>query len=199
MDFSPTAVVDTSPGGIPGAECRPHGSGTTNRKPRPVRARTTRRAAALPIDPSPKADDELIARAMALLEGRMRRDPVKLSSPLEVEQFLTLRFAGLEHEVFACLWLDATNRLIAAEELFRGTLTQTSVYPREIVKQGLRYNAAAVVLAHNHPSGNPAPSNADRMLTSALKSALALVDVLVLDHIVVAGTQTTSFATHGLL
>lgn len=129
----------------------------------------------------------------------MRRNPVKLSSPLEVEQFLTLRFAGLEHEVFACLWLDAANRLIAAEELFRGTLTQTSVYPREIVKQGLRYNAAAVVLAHNHPSGNPAPSNADRMLTSALKSALALVDVLVLDHIVVAGTQTTSFASHGLL
>ena len=199
MDFSPTAVVDALPCGVAGSDCRPRTAETANRKPRPVRACSPRCVAALPADLSRSADDALIAQAIALLEGRMRRNPVALSSPREVEQFLTLRFAGLEHEVFACLWLDAANRLIAAEELFRGTLTQTSVYPREIVKQGLRYNAAAVVLAHNHPSGNPTPSNADRMLTSALKTALALVDVQVLDHIVVAGTQTTSFASHGLL
>ena len=108
--------------------------------------------------------------------------------------------AGLPHEVFFALWLDAQNRLIAGEELFRGTLTQTSVYPREVVKKALWHNAAAVVLAHNHPSGVSEPSSADQSLTRELKKALALVDVRVLDHFVVAGqSPVVSFAERGLI
>jgi len=114
--------------------------------------------------------------------------------------FLRLHLAGLDHEVFFALWLDAQNRLIAAEELFRGTLTQTSVYPREVVKRALAHNAAAVVLAHNHPSGVAEPSAADGLLTRELKQALALVDVRVLDHFIVTGqAQPLSFAERGLL
>ena len=110
-----------------------------------------------------------------------------------------MKLGGLPHEVFAVLWLDAQNRLIAFEELFRGTLTQTSVYPREIVKGALARNAAAVILAHNHPSGVPEPSRADENLTRILKEALALVDVRVLDHLVVASTGVTSLAERGLI
>ncbi len=111
-----------------------------------------------------------------------------LSSPQAVRDYLRLSLAGLPHEVFVALWLDAQNRLIACEELFRGTLTQTAVYPREVVKRALARNAAAVILAHNHPSGLAEPSAADEALTRALKEALALVDVRVLDHFIVAGT-----------
>jgi DNA repair protein RadC len=112
------------------------------------------------------------------------------SSPGAVRDYLRLHLAGLQHEVFFALWLDAQNRLIAAEEIFRGTLTQTSVYPREVVKLALRHNAAAVVLAHNHPSGVAEPSRADEVLTSELKQALALVEVRVLDHFIVAAAQS---------
>jgi len=105
----------------------------------------------------------------------------------------------LPHEVFVCLQLDAQHRVIAIEELFRGTLTQTSVYPREVVKAALRVNAATVIFAHNHPSGVAEPSHADEILTRSLKSALALVDVQVLDHFIVAGTRIMSFAERGLL
>ena len=105
----------------------------------------------------------------------------------------------LAHEAFVALWLDAQNRLIAAEELFKGTLTQTSVYPREVVKKALWHNAAAVVLAHNHPSGVAEPSAADEFLTRELRQALALVDVNVLDHFVVAGSSVMPFAERGLL
>lgn len=122
------------------------------------------------------------------------------SSPRAVRDYLRLHLSGLPHEVFFSLWLDAQNRLIAGEELFRGSLTQTSVYPREVVKMALRYNAAAVVLAHNHPSGVAEPSAADEFLTRELKQALALVDVRVLDHFIVAGqSQPLSFAENGLL
>ncbi len=126
-------------------------------------------------------------------------DGTSLSTPQAVKDYLSLTLGHLEHEVFFVLFLDARNRLLAADEMFRGTLTQTSVYPREIAKRALTHNAAAAILAHNHPSGNPDPSQADRMLTRALKEALALVDVQVLDHIIVAGRQTRSFAEHGLL
>lgn len=122
-----------------------------------------------------------------------------LTAPGAVRDFLRLHFAGQEHESFVALWLDAQNRLINAEELFRGTLTQTSVYPREVVKAALRANAGAVIFAHNHPSGVAEPSRADELLTSNLKQALALVDVRALDHFVVAGTATISFAERGLL
>jgi DNA repair protein RadC len=105
----------------------------------------------------------------------------------------------LEHEVFAVLFLDAQNRLIAYEELFRGTLTQTSVYPREIVKAALKHNAAGLILAHNHPSGVAEPSLQDQALTRTLAEALALVDVRVMDHFVVAGGGTVSFAERGLI
>ncbi len=122
-----------------------------------------------------------------------------LTSPGAVRDYLRLAIAEREHEVFVCLWLDAQHRVLACEELFRGTLTQTSVYPREIVKAGLKANAAAVIFAHNHPSGVAQPSQADELLTRNLKDALALVEVKVLDHFIVAGHQTISFAERGLL
>ncbi|WP_420476627.1 RadC family protein [Noviherbaspirillum sp. ST9] len=120
-----------------------------------------------------------------------------LSSPQAVKQYLQLLLARRPYESFAVLFLDVKNRLIASEELFRGTLTQTSVYPREVVKAALGHNAAAVIIAHNHPSGTPEPSAADRTLTLALKQALALVDVRLLDHFIVAGRLVYSFAEHG--
>lgn len=122
-----------------------------------------------------------------------------LTTPLVVREYLQLSLRDRDHEVFAVLFLDAQNGLIASEEMFRGTLTQTSVYPREIVKAALRHNAACVILAHNHPSGQAEPSRADEHLTQTLKSALALVDVHVLDHVIVAGSKSVSFAERGLL
>lgn len=122
------------------------------------------------------------------------------AAPAAVRDWLCLKLAHLPHEAFVALWLDAQNRLIAHEELFRGTLTQTSVYPREVVKQALSRNAAAVIFAHNHPSGAALPSRADESLTVSLKQALALVDVKVLDHFIVAGNgPPMSFAERGLL
>ncbi len=120
-------------------------------------------------------------------------------SPTKVKDFLRLQLAGRDHEVFAVLFLDAQNRLIRLEEMFRGTLTQTSVYPREVVKRTLELNAASVILAHNHPSGAAEPSRADEFLTQTLKSALALVDVRVLDHLVVGQSDVVSLAERGLL
>jgi len=133
----------------------------------------------------------------ALKEDISSRDA--LSSPRAVRDYLRLTLAGREQEVFVVLLLDAQHRVIACEELFHGTLTQTSVYPREVVKCSLRHNAAAVIFAHNHPSGVAEPSHADEILTRSLKSALALVDIQVLDHFIVAGTQAISFAERGLL
>lgn len=120
-------------------------------------------------------------------------------APGKVKDYLQLQLAQRDHEVFAVLFLDAQNRLIRCEEMFRGTLTQTSVYPREVLKRALDLNAAAVILAHNHPSGAAEPSRADEFLTQTLKSALQLVDVRVLDHLVVGRTGVVSFAERGLL
>ena len=139
---------------------------------------------------------QAIAEAAAA-EQAMQRDV--LSSPEAVTQFLHLHFAGQPHESFVLLYLDAANRLIEAEELFRGTLCQTSVYPREVVKRVLHHNAAAVICSHCHPSGVCEPSRADEYLTTALKQALQLVDVRLLDHIVIAGGTHASFALRGLL
>jgi len=122
-----------------------------------------------------------------------------LTSPGTVRDYLRLALAAREHEVFVCLWLDAQHRVISCDEVFRGTLSQTSVYPREIVKAALGRNAAAVIFAHNHPSGVAQPSQADELLTRQLKEALSLVDVKVLDHFIVAGNQCLSFAERGLL
>lgn len=132
------------------------------------------------------------------LNEELKRDCV-LNAPQAVRDCLRLHFAGREHESFVAMFLDAQHRLIATHELFRGTLTQTSVYPREVVKAALRENAAAVIFSHNHPSGVAEPSQSDKLLTEALKSALSLVDVRVLDHFIVAGTSVVSFAESGLL
>lgn len=122
-----------------------------------------------------------------------------LTSPGAVRDYLRIQLGSLSHEVFMCLWLDAQHRVIESCELFRGTLTQTSVYPREVVKAALAANAAAVIFAHNHPSGAAQPSQADELLTRNLREALALVEVKVLDHFIVAGRQALSFAERGLL
>lgn len=138
---------------------------------------------------------EMVRRSLG--EDMQERDA--LSSPEQVRDYLRLQLGNLPHEVFVVLFLDAQNRLIGTEQLFSGTLTQTSVYPREVVKRALHHNAAAVIFAHNHPSGIAEPSRADEMLTRALKEALALVDVKVLDHFVVAGNTALSFAERGLI
>jgi len=138
---------------------------------------------------------ELARRSLA--EEAATRDA--LTSPQAVRDYLRLSLDGRPHEVFIGLFLDSQNRVLAAEELFRGTLAQTSVYPREIVKAALARNAAAMIFAHNHPSGVAEPSRADELLTQALKQALALVDIRTLDHFVVAGGRITSFAERGLL
>jgi DNA repair protein RadC len=131
--------------------------------------------------------------------GERLREGSALTSPGAVRDYLRLALGGRQHEVFVCLWLDAQHRVISFQESFRGTLTQTSVYPREIVKAALAANAAAVIFAHNHPSGVAQPSQADELLTRNLKEALGLVDVKVLDHFIVAGSQALSFAERGLL
>ncbi|WP_427915148.1 RadC family protein [Ramlibacter sp. MMS24-I3-19] len=138
---------------------------------------------------------ELARRAMA----EQLRERAVFTSPDAVKQYLQLHLARQPHEVFAVMFLDAQNRLIALETLFRGTLTQTSVYPREIVVRALQLQSASVVLAHNHPSGTVQPSRADEALTQTLKAALALVDVRVLDHVVVAPGASLSMAERGLL
>jgi DNA repair protein RadC len=138
---------------------------------------------------------ELVRRA--LVETMRQRD--MLGSPAAVREYLRITLAQRDHEVFMVLFLDAQNQVIEPEEMFRGTLTQTSVYPREVVKRGLALNAASVILAHNHPSGVAEPSRADELLTRSLREALALVDIRVLDHIVIAGSNATSFAERGLL
>ncbi len=133
----------------------------------------------------------------ALSESMKQGDA--LNSPQAVRDYLRLLLSGRRHEVFMVLFLDAQNKVVASEEMFRGTLTQTSVYPREIVIQALRYNAAGVILAHNHPSGVAEASQADRWLTDQLKTALGLVDVRVIDHFIVAGNEGLSFCEHGWL
>ncbi|HQD13906.1 MAG TPA: DNA repair protein RadC [Ottowia sp.] len=138
---------------------------------------------------------ELARRALA---EQLKEKPA-LDSASAVKQYLQLHLGQRPHEVFAALFLDAQHRLVALEELFRGTLAQTSVYPREVVLRALHHHAAAVVLAHNHPSGSVLPSRADEALTQTLKAALALVDVRVLDHVIVAPGQALSMAEKGLV
>ena len=132
------------------------------------------------------------------LEEELRHGDM-LNSPDVVRDYLRLHFAHCEFETFVAIFLDSQHHVLVVDELFRGTLTQTSVYPREVVKAALRANAAAVIFAHPHPSGVAEPSQSDKMLTDALKQALSLVDVRVLDHFIVAGTSVLSFAERGLL
>lgn len=145
------------------------------------------------------AEEETIRAALLILARRLGGPRECFSAPGTVRDYLRLYYRDHQREEFDALWLDAQNRLIRHETLFVGTLTQTSVYPREVVKAGLAANAAGVILAHNHPSGIPEPSRSDEALTQCLKQALALVDVKVLDHFIAAGNSALSFAERGLL
>src|SRR5262245_45090463 len=147
---------------------------------------------------APVSDEEVIAAALRILSRRLSRANA-MTSPRVTREYLTVRFAHLEHEVFACLFLDARHHIIACEELFRGTVDGASVYAREVVKRTLAHNASAVILAHNHPSGVPEPSEADRSITLKLSKALALVEVRLLDHMIVGGASVVSLAERGLI
>ena len=146
----------------------------------------------------PAEPAEVLQAALRVLEGRLRGTEM-LSSPQAVRDFLRIKLGTLEHEVFAVIHLDAQHRVIEYVEMFRGTVSQTSVYPREVVKDALSRNSSALLLVHNHPSGSPEPSRADEHLTQTLKSAVALVDVRVLDHLIVAGDSVLSMAERGLM
>ena len=146
----------------------------------------------------PASAEEVLQHARSVLSRRVRRGAL-LISPAAVKDYLRVHLGTLEHELFTVIFLDAQNRLVTTKEMFRGTVTPTSVYPREVVKEALAVNAAALILAHNHPSGAPEPSRADEYLTQTLKTALALVDVRVLDHFIVGGADVVSFAERGLL
>jgi DNA repair protein RadC len=168
-------------------------------------SKSATKANRVPVDPMrciPNLDDRarrLVTRALKALEDSAVYRAEVMANPHVVKAHLKLRFAGLEREEFHALWIDCQNNLISVDCLSVGTLTQTSVYPREIVKAALAHNARSVIFAHNHPSGNTTPSDADRRLTCTLKVALATVDVKVLDHIIVAGNNTLSFAESCLL
>ena len=145
----------------------------------------------------PATADQILEAARYVIDQKTPRGTL-FTSPALVKDYLRTKLVSFEHEVFAALFLDSQNRLIEYVEMFRGTIDQASVYPREVVKTALQHNAAAVI-SHNHPSGNSEPSQADKLLTQRLKEALALVDVRTLDHIVVGGEATTSFAERGLI
>ena len=154
----------------------------------------------LALAPQSKMDDEdqVIICAIRILRARFKERDV-FCSPDAVKDYLRLQARGLTHEVFSVMYLDAQNRLVNYEPMFRGTLTQTSVYPREVVKQALTVNAASVILHHNHPSGTCEPSRSDEALTQTLKSALALVDIRVLDHVITSDGGALSMAERGLV
>lgn len=141
-------------------------------------------------------DEEILHRALTILENRLHKPEHYFTQPNDTSTYLKLQFNGLEHESFRVMFLDSQHGLIQEEEMFRGTIDGASVYPREVVKAAIKFNAAAVIFAHNHPSGICEPSQADKHITQRLKEALGLVDIRVLDHIVVGGNQSFSFAEH---
>lgn len=145
----------------------------------------------------PATPEQVLTAARAIVDQTVRGD-TSFTTPAVVKDYVRAKLGGLEHEVFAALFLNAQNQLIEYVELFRGTLTQSTVYPREVVKEALARNAAALIIAHNHPSGSVKPSTADRQLTDKLHETLALVDVRLLDHILVAGNKTVSFRESGV-
>lgn len=172
---------------------------------RPVSgAATAANRSAKMLPPPPTAgrahhEDAVILAALAILDARLRTPGCALDSPAAVRQYMRLRLGDRRREAFAVLFLDNQHCALDFEVMFEGTLSQTSVYPREVVRRALELNAAAVVFSHNHPSGSAEPSRADMFLTRSLKSALQLVDVRVLDHIVVGGADTVSFAERDLI
>lgn len=146
----------------------------------------------------PVSPDEILSMARQITRRRFARRRL-IQSPAHAKEHLSHLLAHFEHEVFCCLFLDNKHRVLAFEEMFRGTIDGASVHPREVVKQALKLNAAAVILVHNHPSGVPEPSRSDEQITQRLKEALALVDVRVLDHFVIGGDKAVSFSERGLL
>ena len=145
------------------------------------------------------AERDIVLKALAILDARVRRAPAVITSCAAVKAWLTLHYGLLTREVFGVLLLDSQHRLIAHEQPFSGTIDGTSVYPREVLRCVFEHNAAAVLALHCHPSGVREPSHADRMITTRLRDALAVVDVRLLDHVIVAGDETYSFAEHGLM
>lgn len=144
-------------------------------------------------------DDAIIAQAIQILYKRLKQPGVLLDKPEVVVNYLRLNIVQLEHEVFGILFLDVKNKLIADEIMFRGTLSHTAVYPREVVKMALKYNANSIVIYHNHPSGAPDPSPGDNILTTSLKSVLGQISVNVIDHIIIAGHHYFSYAEKGII
>lgn len=144
-------------------------------------------------------EDQVIDAALAILETRLQKTDAVIKSPVDAQRYLVLKLADRKAEVFAILFLNNSNAVIEYRELFQGTIDGTVVYPREVVRAVIETNAARVILVHNHPSTNPAPSSADEKITRRLIAALALIDVDVLDHLIVAGTRVTSLATEGFM
>lgn len=154
----------------------------------------------IPLTPAlPLTAQRTVKRALTLLDQHLRETGVAFTSTQVARDWLKLKMAGLEREEFMALYLNQQNQLIAHETLFTGSISCTEVHPREVVKRALHFNAAAVILAHNHPSGDTSPSQADMTITQRLVQALQLVDIRVPDHLIVGGTQILSFAEHGLL
>ncbi|MCX2867073.1 RadC family protein [Kluyvera cryocrescens] len=154
----------------------------------------------IPLAPAlPLTAQRTVKRALTLLDRHLRETGVAFTSTQAARDWLKLKMAGLEREEFMVLYLNQQNQLIANETLFAGSISSTEVHPREVVKRALYFNAAAVILAHNHPSGDTTPSQADKTITQRLVQALQLVDIRVPDHLIVGGTQILSFAEHGLL
>jgi len=157
------------------------------------------------IPPLPQAMDDvllkkermIIAQALDILYSRINEKKFKIDNPDDTINYLKLKLVPLEHEIFAVMFLDNRHQVIQYEEIFRGTIDGAAVYPREVIKLALVHNAAAVIFAHNHPSGDPTPSNADHTITKRLIDACKLVDIRVLDHIIIGGTEIYSFANHG--
>lgn len=145
------------------------------------------------------SEDDVINSALSILETRLKEPEALFTCSKDTKNYLTLKFGELEHETFSLLLLNNQHGLISCQELFRGTIDGAAVYPREVVKVTLAFNAAAVIFTHNHPSGQVQPSAADQAITTRLKSALETVDIRVLDHVIVGGQHTYSFAEHGLL
>ncbi len=176
---------------------------TKTRKSRQIKADTHQTACVVQTEDLPpygaEIEDGVIQKALDILASRIRKAESFLNSPGAVRDFLRIKMTGLEHEVFSIVFLNAQHGVIAVEEMFRGTLSQTTVYPREILKRVMHHNAAAVILAHNHPSGLAEPSHADKNLTETLRKTFSLIDVTVLDHFIVAGGECISFAERGLL
>ncbi|WP_338524322.1 DNA repair protein RadC [Pseudomonas batumici] len=152
-----------------------------------------------PETQSPAQEDLLIERAMQILDRRLFTRGPKLESPSEVRDFLKLKLAGMDHEVFCVIFLDIKHQVLAFEMMFHGDIGHTSVHPRQVIKRAIANNASAVIAAHNHPSGCTTPSNADRELTRRLREALALIDVRLLDHIIVGAGDPLSMSDYGLM